>query len=121
MDGTLHELANLDSIMIHKCRNLSQVFKNTSTNNFVPMLESLELYGLPALEEICKTDESWKSLKELRVRECSMLLKLPLSVQSADNIQSISGEQNWWNKLQWDDENLKMHLQPHFKPHDYRG
>ncbi|XP_019175900.1 PREDICTED: probable disease resistance protein At4g27220 [Ipomoea nil] len=118
MDGTLHELANLESIWIHNCKNLSQVFKNTSTDNFVPMLKSLDLDRLPALEEICKADESWKSLKHLRVRECSMLLKFPLSVQTAENIQSIRGEQNWWNQLQWDNENLKMHLHPHFKPWD---
>nr|GMC89210.1 disease resistance protein At4g27190-like [Ipomoea batatas] len=118
MDGTLQKLAELKSIIIRRCKKLSEVFKNTSTNNFVPMLKSLTLDGLPALEEICKADESWKSLKHLIVRECSMLLKLPLSVQSAENIQSISGEQNWWNQLQWDNENLKMHLQPLFKPCD---
>ncbi|XP_031119414.1 disease resistance protein At4g27190-like isoform X2 [Ipomoea triloba] len=116
MDGTLHELAKLESIEIVRCEKLSEVFKNTSTNNFVPMLKSLYLDGLPSLEEICIADESWNSLEHLTVQECSMLLKLPLSVQSAENIQSISGEQNWWNKLQWDNENLKMHLHPLFKP-----
>nr|GMC49317.1 disease resistance protein At4g27190-like [Ipomoea batatas] len=118
MDGTLHKLAKLESIEIRRCKKLSEVFKNTSTNNFVPMLKSLHLERLPALEEICKADESWNSLEELRVWECSMLRKLPLSVQSAENIESISGEQNWWNKLQWDNENLKMHLHPLFKPCD---
>nr|GMC46832.1 disease resistance protein At4g27190-like [Ipomoea batatas] len=116
MDGTLHKLAKLESIEIVRYKKLSEVFKNTSTNNFVPMLKSLTLDTLPALEEICKADESWNSLEHLQVQECSMLLKLPLSVQSAENIQSISGEQNWWNKLQWDNENLKMHLHPLFKP-----
>nr|GMC49320.1 disease resistance protein At4g27190-like [Ipomoea batatas] len=116
MDGTLHKLAKLESIEICGCEKLSEVFKNASTNNFVPMLKSLHLERLPALEEICKADESWNSLEELRVWECSMLRKLPLSVQSAENIESISGEQNWWNKLQWDNENLKMHLHPLFKP-----
>nr|GMC52927.1 disease resistance protein At4g27190-like [Ipomoea batatas] len=118
MDGTLHKLGKLESIEIVRCEKLSEVFKNTSTNNFVPMLKSLNLEGLPALEEICKADESWNSLEELTVWKCSMLLKLPLSVQSAENIQSIRGEQNWWNKLQWDNENLKMQLHPLFKPHD---
>nr|GLL17140.1 disease resistance protein At4g27190-like [Ipomoea trifida] len=118
MDGTLHKLAKLESIEIVRCKKLSEVFKNTSTNIFVPMLKSLNLDGLPALEEICKADESWNSLEELIVGECSMLLKLPLSVQSAENIESISGEQNWWNKLKWDNENLKMHLHPLFKPRD---
>nr|GLL17214.1 probable disease resistance protein At4g27220 [Ipomoea trifida] len=118
MDGTLQNLAKLKLISIRRCKKLSEVFKNTSTNNFVPMLKSLNLEGLPALEEICKGDESWNSLEQLRVRECSMLLKLPLSVQSAENIQSISGEQNWWNQLQWDNENFKTQLQPLFKPRD---
>nr|GLL17146.1 probable disease resistance protein At4g27220 [Ipomoea trifida] len=118
MDATLHKLAKLESILISNCEKLSEVFKNTSTNNFVPMLKSLNLDGLPALEEICKADESWNSLEHLTVRKCSMLLKLPLSVQSAENIQSIRGEQNWWNQLQWDNENLKMHLHPLYKPRD---
>nr|GLL17215.1 disease resistance protein At4g27190-like [Ipomoea trifida] len=118
MDGTLQKLAKLKTIIIRRCKKLSEVFKNTSTNNFVPMLKSLNLEGLPALEEICKADESWKSLKHLTVRECSMLLKLPLSIQSAENIQAITGEQNWWNQLQWDNENFKTQLQPRFKPRD---
>ncbi|XP_031117876.1 disease resistance protein At4g27190-like isoform X2 [Ipomoea triloba] len=116
MDGTLQELAKLKSITIRRCKKLSQVFKNASTNNFVPMLKSLHLDRLPELEEICKADESWNSLKQLSVRECSMLVKLPLSVQSAVNIESIRGEQKWWNQLQWDNQNLKMHLHPLFKP-----
>nr|GMC46835.1 disease resistance protein At4g27190-like [Ipomoea batatas] len=115
MDGSLHKL---ESIVIKRCKKLSEVFKNTSTNNFVPMLKSLNLDGLPALEQICKADESWNSLQQLMVGNCSMLLKLPLSVQSAENIQSIIGEQNWWNQLQWDNENLKMKLNPLFKPRD---
>nr|GLL17143.1 disease resistance protein At4g27190-like [Ipomoea trifida] len=118
MDGSLHKLVKLESIVIKRCKKLSEVFKNTSTNNFVPMLKSLNLVGLPALEQICKADESWNSLEQLIVANCSMLLKLPLSVQSAENIQSIWGQQNWWNKLQWDNENLKMHLHPLFKPYD---
>nr|GMD04244.1 disease resistance protein At4g27190-like [Ipomoea batatas] len=118
MDGTLHKLAKLKSISIRRCKKLSEVFKNTSTNNFVPMLKSLTLDRLPALEEICKADESWNSLEQLIVKKCSMLRKLPLSVQSAENIQSIRGEQNWWNQLQWDNENLKMKLNPLFKPRD---
>nr|GLL17147.1 disease resistance protein At4g27190-like [Ipomoea trifida] len=118
IDGTLHKLAKLESIEIVRCEKLSEMFKNTSTNNFVPMLKSLNLDGLPALEQICKADESWNSLEHLTVEECSMLLKLPLSVQSAENIQSIIGEQNWWNQLQWDNENLKMKLNALFKPRD---
>nr|GMC49325.1 disease resistance protein At4g27190-like [Ipomoea batatas] len=70
-------------------RKLSEVFKNTSTTQLVPMFEILK-FGtdfLP-LEQICKAaDESWNSLEDLTVQECSMLLKLPLSVQSAENIQ----------------------------------
>nr|GLL17155.1 probable disease resistance protein At4g27220 [Ipomoea trifida] len=65
MDGTLHKLAKLESIQILRCEKLSEVFKNTSTNKFVPMLEFLNLEGLPALEEICKADESWNSLEHL--------------------------------------------------------
>nr|GMC46960.1 disease resistance protein At4g27190-like [Ipomoea batatas] len=116
MDGTLQTLAQLKLIFIRRCKKLSEVFKNTSTNNFVPMLKFLTLDGLPALEEICKANESWNSLEQLRVGECRMLLKLPLSVQCAENIKSISGEQNWWNQLQWDNENFKTQLQPLFKP-----
>nr|GLL16619.1 disease resistance protein At4g27190-like [Ipomoea trifida] len=71
MDGTLQELAKLKSITIRRCKKLSQVFKNAPTNNFVPMLKSLHLDRLPLLEEICKADEPWNSLKQLSVRECS--------------------------------------------------
>nr|GLL17169.1 probable disease resistance protein At4g27220 [Ipomoea trifida] len=79
MDGTLHKLAKLESIEIVCCEMLSEVFKNTSTNNFVPMLKSLNLERLPALEEICKADESWSILQcrnAVCCRSCLLVSKV---------------------------------------------
>nr|GMC55434.1 disease resistance protein At4g27190-like [Ipomoea batatas] len=116
MDNTLQKLEEVEVIRIRVCEELTEVFKNVSVDNFVPKLESLELKRLKLLGEICKADVSWHILKHLDVTECNKLWKLPLGIQNGEGIQWISGEQEWWEQLQWDCKNFKMRLQSHFKP-----
>nr|GME03705.1 disease resistance protein At4g27190-like [Ipomoea batatas] len=113
-DGKLEKVEQID---IESCMKLRQVFKNNATSdNFVPNLQSMHLILLSALESICEADDvsSWESLKVVEVKGCNMLRKLPLGIQNADSIQVIEGEQNWWDGLEWDDENSKMRLQSLF-------
>nr|GLL16699.1 disease resistance protein At4g27190-like isoform X2 [Ipomoea trifida] len=115
MDGTLQKLEKVEQITIERCNKLTEVFKNTLMDNIVPKLRTLKLHTLPALKGICNANVSWESLEELEVGECNMLGKLPLGMQSAESIESILGDQHWWDALEWDSENFKEHLQPHFK------
>nr|GMC48926.1 disease resistance protein At4g27190-like [Ipomoea batatas] len=110
MDGSFQKLDKVEKISIYGCRKLTQVFKNTLMDNIVPNLRTLFLCRLPALKGICNANVSWKSLEQLEVRECNMLGKLPLGMQSAESIQSIWGGQHWWDALEWDSENFKEHL-----------
>nr|GMC56487.1 disease resistance protein At4g27190-like [Ipomoea batatas] len=121
MDGTLQKLDKVEKVSIDGCMKLTQVFKNTLMDNIVPNLRTLELLTLPALKRICNANVSWKSLEQLEVGKCNMLGKLPLGMQSAESIQSILGEQYWWDALQWDSKNFKEHLQPHFKTRPQHG
>ncbi|XP_019176818.1 PREDICTED: probable disease resistance protein At4g27220 [Ipomoea nil] len=116
MDNTLQKLEEVKVIRIRVCWELTQVFKNACVDNFVPKLESLELTRLESLGEICKADVStWQNLKHLDVTECNKLWKLPLGIQNGQGVLCISGEQEWWEQLQWDCKNFKMRLQSHFK------
>nr|GMC70893.1 disease resistance protein At4g27190-like [Ipomoea batatas] len=115
MDETLQKLEKVEEITIERCKKLTQVFNNTLMDNIVPNLRTLKLHTLPALKRICNANVSWKSLEQLEVSRCNGLWKLPLGMQSAESIESILGEQHWWDALEWDSENFKEHLQPHFK------
>nr|GLL16702.1 probable disease resistance protein At4g27220 isoform X1 [Ipomoea trifida] len=115
MDGTLQKLEKVEQITIERCNKLTEVFKNTLMDNIVPNLRTLELHTLPALKGICNANVSWKSLEQLEVSRCNGLGKLPIGMQSAESFESILGEQHWWDALEWDSENFKEHLQPHFK------
>ncbi|XP_019167959.1 PREDICTED: disease resistance protein At4g27190-like isoform X2 [Ipomoea nil] len=116
MDGTPQKLEKVEEVCIERCKKLTQVFKNTLMDSIVPNLRTLKLHTLPELKGICNANVSWKSLEQLEVSRCNMLGKLPLAMQSAESIQSIQGDQDWWDALEWDSENFKEHLQPHFKP-----
>ncbi|XP_019189880.1 PREDICTED: disease resistance protein At4g27190-like [Ipomoea nil] len=114
-DETLGKLEKVEQIDIESCMKLKQVFENASSDNFVPNLQSMHLILLPSLEAICEADlASWESLKVLEVKGCNMLRKLPLGIQNAESIEVIEGEQNWWDGLEWDNENSKIRLQSLF-------
>ena len=79
-------------------------------------LVTLWLHDLPNLKSIYKRPLPFPSLKQIHVRRCPNLRKLPLNSNSATNtLKEIMGESSWWEELEWEDDNLKRIFTPYFK------
>ncbi|XP_077242309.1 disease resistance protein At4g27190-like [Tasmannia lanceolata] len=126
----LEQLHNLEEIQVYYCSNMKEIFgakvvdENTSEivatcsavdSNALPHLRVLNLYNLPELRYICQEAFSWPSLEIVYVRRCPNLRRLPFSAGNAKKIRGIWGREEWWNELEWEDEETRLNLQKHFK------
>ncbi|KAG5588947.1 hypothetical protein H5410_039461 [Solanum commersonii] len=89
----------LEEITISYCEEL---LKSNSR------VRKLVLRYLPKLGTL---GEPWEHLEELKVISCNEIRKLPLSIQTSDNIKVIRGTPEWWSQLEWDDNNFKSNLE----------
>ncbi|KAH9715163.1 putative disease resistance protein [Citrus sinensis] len=68
-------------------------------------LQMLDLEDLPHLKSIFWKPLPFTHLKEISVGYCRNLRKLPLNSNSAKERKFvIRGKEDWWNRLQWEDE-----------------
>ncbi|KAF8392339.1 hypothetical protein HHK36_022681 [Tetracentron sinense] len=85
-------------------------------------LKTMELNALPKLKSIYRHALPFPSLKVMNVSQCPELKKLPLDSNSAKNtLKRITGEQCWWNKLEWEDESVKYVFLPYLKRGTFSG
>eukprot|EP00262_Sarcandra_glabra_P009692 TRINITY_DN24215_c0_g1_i1.p1 TRINITY_DN24215_c0_g1~~TRINITY_DN24215_c0_g1_i1.p1 ORF type:complete len:104 (-),score=17.64 TRINITY_DN24215_c0_g1_i1:67-357(-) len=82
----------------------------------LPKLKILILAFLPRLVTIsCKrVPFGYPSLEIIGVHECPNLKRLPLGVHNTTTIKEIVGEREWWDALKWEDDVIKLQLQPLF-------
>ncbi|XP_058106544.1 probable disease resistance protein At4g27220 [Magnolia sinica] len=128
-------LQNLRSIHIEDCPKLRCLFSSSMVEH-LHQLEELEVLGCPEMEEMTEGDmlpdnsfprlrilyleDLWKlasicsqrsifvSLEKIIVDSCPMLKKLPLLSSSIHEIKGkIKGNIEWWEGLEWEDENAK--------------
>ncbi|KAL4619206.1 hypothetical protein ACB092_06G063100 [Castanea dentata] len=117
----IQTLPNLDFIWVTNCENLEELFNNESRQNIspdpvVPKLRMLQLGNLPKFKTLCRHEEPWSCLEQVKVWECKGLKRLPLTNQNAGTIKEIKGESQWWDALEWDDDQTKSSLLPFFHP-----
>uniref|UniRef100_A0A2N9HKC5 Uncharacterized protein n=1 Tax=Fagus sylvatica TaxID=28930 RepID=A0A2N9HKC5_FAGSY len=117
----IQTLPNLEVIEVWRCRELEELFNYDSGQNMaldpvVPKLRTLELENLPKLRSLCRHEETWPCLEQVEVWKCEQLRRLPLSNQNAGTIKEIEGESEWWDALEWDDDETKSSLLPYFHP-----
>ncbi|GMN37272.1 hypothetical protein TIFTF001_006671 [Ficus carica] len=79
-------------------------------------LTTLHLQGLPRLKSISLQALAFPLLKEIEVVKCPSLVKLPFDCNSSakESLREIRGQRDWWDKLLWDDENVKNVLSSRF-------
>lgn len=101
------QLPNLRSLSIRFCDSLERVFDEPIDAEYaLPELQSLQLWELPELSCIC--GGVLPSLKDLKVRGCAKLKKIPVGVtENSPFFTKIIGEARWWNDLVWDEEGIK--------------
>ncbi|KAI8008791.1 Disease resistance protein [Camellia lanceoleosa] len=128
-------LKNLEEVTVSSCREFAELFENASSSQssedlpehatssqtlvpscIVPNLRIMTLKNLPELMTLCGQHQSWQHLEILEVINCNQIKKLPFTTQNANAIKEIRGELQWWNDLEWDDEDSKSSLQQYFNP-----
>ncbi|KAK8597685.1 hypothetical protein V6N13_095085 [Hibiscus sabdariffa] len=95
---------NLEILKIFDCEALKQV---TSEEMSFPRLKTISLTVLKSLKHICPSSKCFPSLLEIEVSKCPLLRLLPFDLESANILQKIIGETEWWDGLIWDDEAVK--------------
>ena len=115
----IQTLPNLEVIKVTDCENLEKLFNNESGQNIspdpmVPKLRILQLVNLPKFKTLCRHKETWPCLEQVEVRDCKGLRRLPLTNQNVGTIKEIKGESEWWDALEWDDDQTKTSLLPFF-------
>jgi len=102
-------LPNLETLHIRFCDVLERVFDSSVMGeDTLPRLQSLQLWELPELTCVC--GGVLPSLKNLKVRGCAKLRKVPVGVNENSPFVTTTGEQLWWDSLLWDDETIKRWL-----------
>ena len=115
----IQTLPNLEVIDVRGCENLEKLFNDESGQNIspdpmVPKLKILRLNELPKFKTLCRHKETWPCLEQVEVWDCDGLRRLPLTNQNAGTIKKINGEPEWWDALEWDDDQTKTSLLPVF-------
>ncbi|KAM3266887.1 disease resistance protein like isoform X1 [Capsicum annuum] len=120
--GTCSVPKHLEEITVDDCRQLVELFVRCSSsdqatlvNSEIPRVLKLSLYKVPQLGSLGEPQSIWEHLEELTVNGCDGLRKLPLSIQTSENIKIIKGKSAWWSQLEWDDENFKANLEHSYK------
>ncbi|WCJ40591.1 Disease resistance protein (CC-NBS-LRR class) family [Euphorbia peplus] len=119
---------NLTILKLQNCDEMEEVISNRRTgetcegDNWEPFakLEILTLKNLPELKSIYWKTLPFQSLKKIEVSNCSVLKKLPLDSRSANTneLLVIKGEEDWWNNIEWEDDDSRLTFLPCFKPID---
>lgn len=100
---------NLEVLNIRFCDILERVFDSSALGeDTLPRLTSLQLWELPELTSVCTG--VLPSLKNLKVRGCAKLRRIPVGVNENSPFVTTVGEQLWWDSLKWDDETIKRWL-----------
>ncbi|KAJ1696779.1 hypothetical protein LUZ63_005291 [Rhynchospora breviuscula] len=78
-----------------------------------PSLRKLTLEDLPNLQSICDQSIMFPSLENIWICRCVMLKKLPFRSNTVPNkLTIIKARREWWERLEWEDNDLKQILQP---------
>ncbi|KDO40333.1 hypothetical protein CISIN_1g041843mg, partial [Citrus sinensis] len=106
---------NLKSISVRDCDDMEEIISAGEFDDIPEMtgiisspfakLQHLQLGGLGRLKSIYWKPLPLPRLKELTVVDCDSLEKLPLDSNSANGRRIlIRGDEDWWRRLQWEDE-----------------
>ncbi|KAJ3697407.1 hypothetical protein LUZ61_001112 [Rhynchospora tenuis] len=91
-----------------RAQNLSPTF---------PSLAYLSLDNLPELQIICDQSIMFPNLRYIHIKSCSKIKKLPFRSNTIPrNLKSISLSMEFWDNLEWEDDNLKQVLGRYIEP-----
>lgn len=121
----------LNRLYIHDCSQLEVIIGRAETDKdqlgtvcyskkaqiLFPKLKKIALHRLPNLESLWqqqieeRIEMEWSSLQNLWVLGCGKLKRLFLGEKSAPMIERFDCSKEWYNKLQWEDEQAASRFQ----------
>lgn len=108
----------LRTLKIENCTLIKELLVDSGNatlyHDFLPNLEMLILIDMPNLTRICSYKSlDWPALMKLQLHGCLKLIELPFTKDNARKLTSIEAERTWWDKLQWQEPEVKERLQPY--------
>ncbi|PPD74123.1 hypothetical protein GOBAR_DD28945 [Gossypium barbadense] len=117
---------HLEQLYILQCQGFEEIISEEKLGEVVELkgnlnlfskLKALFLRNLTKLKTIYCHALPFSQLKQVYIRGCPMLKKLPLNSNSAKGQRLIiEGEEGWWKDVEWEDESTKIAFLPFFKP-----
>lgn len=108
--GLFQMIQGLQQLEVEDCFEIEEIVMGSDF--LLPSLEKMTLNNLPKLRSICANESmEWRSLKELEIHGCSSLSRLPLGKDNASNLRSIKTDKDWWDKLLWQQPEVKEHFE----------
>ncbi|TYH86133.1 hypothetical protein ES332_D01G021600v1 [Gossypium tomentosum] len=124
--GCFHSLRSVSVVECNHLRDVKEIISEEKLGevtelkgnlNLFSKLERLLLEDLPKLKTIYHHALPFPQLKEVSIRGCPMVKKLPLNSNSAKGQRLIiEGEKGWWKDVEWEDESTQIAFLPTFKP-----
>ncbi|KAJ4718437.1 NBS-LRR type disease resistance protein [Melia azedarach] len=109
---------NLRRLHITNCSDMEEIIGAETLVkglDFFTELRDLYLQMLPSLKCIYCKALHLPQLREISILNCPELKKLPLDSNSTDKRKlRIRGEEDWWKKLQWEDQDAQNAFLPSF-------
>ncbi|XP_073003479.1 probable disease resistance protein At1g61300 [Typha latifolia] len=112
----------LRDLRVYKCSRMSQLIASEADDNSIPTfpcLTDIELNSLPELVSVCHPAFAFPALSSIEIWSCPKLKKLPFrSSNIPSKLQSIRGEKEWLDGLEWEDNSVKTYLQRFYEEKD---
>ncbi|KAF7120506.1 hypothetical protein RHSIM_Rhsim13G0171500 [Rhododendron simsii] len=117
----VQQLSNLEGLVVDNCGGLERMIPEDVVveHKALPKLRVLGLSDLPEFVSFFKgVPMRWQSLEWVGIINCPKLRKLPFDTNSAPNLKEIEGASNsqeWWDALEWDNDDTRLQFQPLFR------
>ena len=112
----LQFFSNLEELIVEHCPAITEIIFQDhvvdSGSGTLPRLKTLKLHYLPELVNIMQG--AWPPLESISFYNCPVLKKLGIDSNSSHTIKEIKAENDWWEKLEWQDASLRSRLQAYF-------
>ncbi|KAK2986476.1 hypothetical protein RJ640_000230 [Escallonia rubra] len=114
-NGVIQQLSKIQHLEIRECHGVEDIISVPSSVKLdpgvLPNLKKLILHDMQKLERIC-SDKSlkWPSLEKLEISGCPNVKELPFTNSNPSKLTSIEVDKVWWEKLNWQELQVKERL-----------
>ncbi|XP_052192889.1 uncharacterized protein LOC127801639 [Diospyros lotus] len=119
---TLDNLKNLKELIVEDCPKISSLvspeYSNSTSDEYLPSLKKISLLELPELVNISNGLCIAPRLESMVIFYCPKLNILSSTDVSSRNLDVFKGEEEWWNALEWNEQDTdhKYYLAGKFTP-----